>query len=607
VTAVTEATRDQAAPTPAAGSPWRHRLGVAALVLVVATPLLVGGLALVGQSWFPMGDWASMAWRTSQVGTADTPLVGAYTVKGWAHPGPLLFWLAAPLWHLSGGDPRSLEWTAGLVNFAMIVALAAVAWRRGRWALTLAVMLLTAVLIHAFTPAVMVDLWNPHVPLLAFLLTVVLVWDAALGRRRALVEAAVPACFAMQSHLAFVPLVALLAAWLWAWSRWWPRLLPESEAATAELPRPPWSRWWRAVGWAVLAVALLSIGPLIDALFDMHNPLRIAKSFGGDTERLGPIEAVGMVGRFVRPDGPWMGGPTPRQDFQVVGSGLLPVIIAFAVVGWCLRVGRRRRLVDVVALSALAGTLLLGAVPAATELVVPVEIYLTQWLKVVGGLVWFTAAWTGWRVVEPAVRAVPRRRVAAAALAVVAVFGASAWSWGDAAGVVPRFGTEGRPMRELGAQLAAQLPEGQTIRVERRGEPWHIFGPTLIWSLLDNGVNVVTGDGESGVKWGREHRYLRGDHYDMLLTIAVHDGGAFYDAYAQCEQSSSTTLLASWDALTPEERAFVDQVRIERLDPDSVSDADLARADRLEREGTRVGVFESPQVCAKDVSLLPKK
>jgi hypothetical protein len=205
---------------------------VAALVLVVASPLIVGGLALVGQSWFPMGDWASMAWRTSQVGTADTPLVGAYTVKGWAHPGPLLFWLAAPLWHLSGGDPRSLEWTAGLINFAMIVALAAVAWRRGRWALTLAVMLLTAVLIHAFTPAVMVDLWNPYVPLLAFLLTVVLVWDAALGRRRALVEAAVPACFAIAS-----PTWRSCRSW-----RCWPRGCgrgPAGGRGCCPSPRPP--------------------------------------------------------------------------------------------------------------------------------------------------------------------------------------------------------------------------------------------------------------------------------------------------------------------------------------------------------------------------------
>mgnify|MGYP006353310437 CR=1 FL=1 len=51
---------------------------------------------------------------------------------------------------------------------------------------------------------------------------------------------------------------------------------------------------------------------------------------------------------------------------------------------------------------------------------------------------------------------------------------------------------------------------------------------------------------------------------------------------------------------------FVDDMRLRRLDPDGVSADDLARADRLERAGTRVGVFTSPQVCALDVSLLPE-
>ncbi len=322
MTAVTAALADQAAPSPPAASPWRHRLGVAALVALVASPLLVGSLAIVGQSWWPMGDWASMAWRTSQVGTSDTPLVGAYTVKGWAHPGPLLFWLAAPLYRLSGGDARTLEWTGALINVAVIVALAAVAWRRGRLALTLAVMVLTGVLIHAFTPELMVDLWNPHVPLLAFLLTVLLVWDAALGRRRALVEAAVPACFAMQCHLAFVPLVALLAAWLWAWSRWWPRLLPESGAATAELPRPPWSRWWRSLRWAVLVVAVLSIGPLLDSFLDMHNPARSCTRSGATPSGWARSRPWAWWAATSAPTGRGWAGPRPCTTSRWPAPGL---------------------------------------------------------------------------------------------------------------------------------------------------------------------------------------------------------------------------------------------------------------------------------------------
>src|SRR5688572_28776060 len=110
---------------------WLAGLLTATLVTLVASPVAIAAVALAGDRWVPVGDWASMVFRTSQVGTSDTPLVGAYTVKGWAHPGPLLYWLAAPLYRLTGGDPRALGWTAAALNVATIAALAAVAWRRG--------------------------------------------------------------------------------------------------------------------------------------------------------------------------------------------------------------------------------------------------------------------------------------------------------------------------------------------------------------------------------------------------------------------------------------------------------------------------------------------
>jgi len=61
-------------------------------------PLIVGALAVVGDSWVPVGDWASAVLRTGEVGSRATPLVGAYSTKGFAHPGPLPFWVAAPLY-----------------------------------------------------------------------------------------------------------------------------------------------------------------------------------------------------------------------------------------------------------------------------------------------------------------------------------------------------------------------------------------------------------------------------------------------------------------------------------------------------------------------------
>jgi hypothetical protein len=596
-------TSDDAPATPAPRSRWAP-LTLAALVVVVASPVAVAAAALAEAPWIPVGDWASMAFRTSQVGTSDTPLVGAYATNGWAHPGPLLYWLAAPLFRLTGGDPRALGWTAAAINVATIAALAGVAWRRGRWPLTVGVMGLTAVLVHGIGPELLVDLWNPHAPLLPFLLTAMLVWDAALGRRRAIVEAAFPAVLAMHAHLAFVSLVALLVVGLWAWARWWPRLLDQDSAATAELPRRPWSPWWRTARWAVGVTAVASVGPLIDSVVDLHNPWRIVRSFGGDATRLGPLDAVGLVGRYVRPDGPWMGGSAPLADLSVQGSGPLPVIVALLVLGGCLRVARRRALVDVTALACLALLLVLGSIVATSQFVLPVERYLAQWLKIVGALVWFTPAWTGWRLLEPTVRSPARRRLARA-VSGAAVVAAAAWSWGDAVDAKPQFPDEGQVVHELGAELAAVLPDDQIIRFERRGEPWHIYGPGLFYDLVERGVPVVTSEGQAGLKWGHDHRWLAGQDFDMLITVAVHDPGSWFDAVAECERSRSATLLAEHDALSPGDRAWLEDFKLRRWeDGASVTAAEIERGDRLEAHGLRIAVYEGPRVCAKDHALL---
>jgi hypothetical protein len=46
--------------------------------------------------------------------------------------------------------------------------------------------------------------------------------------------------------------------------------------------------------------------------------------------------------------------------------------------------------------------------------------------------------------------------------------------------------------------------------------------------FTDGGVTVAgrattTADGESGVKWGRDHRYLPGDHYDIQPQVCALD------------------------------------------------------------------------------------
>lgn len=569
--------------------------------LVVAIPVIVAVVVMTRDRWLPVGDFAHMVFRTSQVGTRDTPLVGAYTTKGWAHPGPLLFWVAAPLYRLSGGDPRSVEWTTAAINVSCIVALMAVAWRRGGAALLMAMGIFTALLVHGLEPRELAIFWNPFVPLVPFLLTVVLVWDAGLGRWRSAALALIPASLAIQGHFAFAVLVAVLAVWLAAWTRWNDRLVPP-DAAVHDVqdaaPATARARLWRATPrWLVPVVALMWVGPVVDAVADVHNPLNIAKSFVNPRASVGPLDAVSLVGRYVRPDGPWIGGAEPiGSGFSVEGSGPLPLLVALAALCWCLHVARRRQLRDVVALTTLTLLLVLCSIPATAQIVLPAFAYLTQWLKIVGGLVWFTVAWTAWRaVLEPRLRdATPRLRRTAGLIAAVGLAVAVTISWQPAVDAEQPASQASAAVAELAPQLAANIPRDQRLRIEIRGDFTASSTVGVIYWLVDHGYDVVTRDGGVGLKWGHTHRWNEGEDYDLLLTAALNR------AVLECDQDPSARRLASYDALSPDERAWLTGYQFRRLgDPEAVTTAETRRAVELGADDLRLAVYAGPRICAR--------
>lgn len=605
-----------AEPGASAGAPEPSRrtpAAIAGLVLLVVTPILVGCVAIFGETWLPMSDWAHMTYRTSQVGTRQTPLVGAYSFHGFAHPGPLSFWLSAPLYRLTGSDPRALVWTGAIINVAAVAALAAVAWRRGRWPLLLATMLLTGLLIHGFSAHVVVDIWNPHSPLLPFLLAVFLVWDAALGRRRAIVEAVIPASYAAQAHLAFVPLVVAVVVWAVAWRRWGARVAGEpgkggeaGVAATSDDPvkepdDPPARRWrWRwpeAIPRAAgVLLAVLWVAPLLDLVFDMHNPARVLRAMGNEQTTVGVVDAPALVGMFVRPDGPWMWGGEPVMRFDIPTAGLLAFVAAIAVMAACVVVARRRRLPDVAALATLTIVLLVVSVPGSARLLDPIIDYLTEWLKVVGALAWFTVGWTAWRVAEPRLRAGSPRRLVGA-VAAVAVAGSVAWTWGDAADVDVPFNDGAERLNEMRAAVVAGLDPDVQYRVEFAGDS-NGYYPGFVYWLQHDGIDVVTADGSGGLKWGHDHRWVEGEPYEQALMVAVHYGGSFSEAYADCVEDPGMETVYEYDPLSPAERQWVKDLTFRRTtDPDSVTAAERRRLERLHGRGPQIAILTGDHLC----------
>jgi hypothetical protein len=573
------------------------------MVVVVAGPLVVGSLSLVGDTWYPVGDWASMLFRIGEVGSGDTPLVGVYSVKGWAHPGPFLYYAASPLHRLTSGDPRSMAWTAAILNIATIAAIAAVAWRRGRAALTAAVMLLVALLVHGFGPDLLVDLWNPYLGLLPFLLVVLLAWDAALGRTSSALLAAIPATIAIQCHVSFAPLVAVVALWLASWCRWSPRALavagPAGSLVGVTPPERRWSGWRPVVVRGAVVAALLSLPVMVDLLLDTHNLVSTAGHLAlGSGEQIGLGHGLDLVSRYTRPDGPWLGGPEPRMWGDVQGSGPVVALLVLALLGGCVVLARRRGLVDVVALATLTVALVAVAVLAAANLVPPLFAYLTQWLKLVGGLVWFTLGWTAWRLVEGRLRTAGARRAAGGA-AGVGLVAAALWSYGPATRVELAAETEGAVVQDLRAQLADRLDRDVTYRVEGVADSYGHNGAGVIYYLIDDGYDVLTSDGGAGLKWGHAHRWSRGDRVDRRLTVAVHYGGSWRDAYRECLDDPDVELVASYDRLGPGERDRLEELESEGYySPETFTEDESVEARELEADGFRVGVFAGETGCA---------
>jgi hypothetical protein len=350
---------------------------------------------------------------------------------------------------------------------------------------------------------------------------------------------------------------------------------------------------------ALVAVLLWAL-PLVDLAVGTHNLATVARALvAGDGAQIGLSHGGSLVSRYVRPDGPWVGGVEPEQWFSVRGSGPVPVALVLALLGGCLLVARRRGLRDAAALVTLAGVLTAGSVLAAGNLIGPAYTYLTQFLKPVGAVVWLAVGWTAWRVVEPAVRSSPGRLRAAGALAAGALLAVSAWSWGIATSLEQPGAGHSALVQGLRGDLRAALPTGRTYVVAESGDSLATIAPGVVLALIEDGYDVRTPDGRVGLKWGDEHRWDPGDPVDVALTVAIDTPGAWIDPIGACAEDPAVEPVAVHDALGRGERAELDALLA--VPEDERSEADAARAADLSRRGVQVTVFAGDHLCAQDV------
>jgi hypothetical protein len=571
-----------------------RRLFRAALVLSLL-PLAVSAVALVlgvGGGYKPSSDHALTELQIRDIGRHPV-LVGLYSRGTWSHPGPLLFYVLAPFYWLTGGAAIGMNLGSLAVNGGAIAGMAALARRRGGAALAVCVLLACALFLRTVGGEFAHDPWNCFVPTLPFAAMVLVAWAMACGDAWALPVGAAVASFLAQAHVGFVALALPLLGWGAAWlvvpaavGAWRDRRGtapdrsdPPDELSDGDAPpggRDERRRVWRAAALATGVLVLLWLPPLIDVLVNAPSNVReIVEWFTSGDEQ---AHTLGEGWRVVTAQlalGPeWIAGKRPftfgSGESPYLGSAPLPVLlvpaVAAAVALWRWAGATGRRLVLTLAL-----TLVLSIV-AVARTVGPAFDYRLRWTWVPGMLIAATTAWAGWRALDGSGRR--RLEQAARVLVVAAVAGLGVLSAVNTVAAV-RAGTPQSADSDIQAQMLDgaldALPDGDgqvVVSDVFHNGAWYARG--LVLALERRGVDA---------RVPRHNEPLFGEHrvVDPDRPVRAHFVVGINRGIADLAEHPDLELVTEWTA--------IDRDRTDEID------AELARLD-ADRLAGRVGEWE---------------
>ncbi|MBK9971036.1 MAG: hypothetical protein IPP16_10000 [Acidimicrobiaceae bacterium] len=194
----------------------------------LAIPFVVALVALAGSHWSPVLDLAMTELRVRDVLGPHTPLIGlpgrigTFPDQG-SHPGPLSFYLLAPVYRLLGSTAYGLLVAAAVINVAAAWTAIWVAGRRGGGRLVLGVAAVLMVVMAWLGASVLTQPWNPYLPLVSFVVVVLSAWGVLDGDHLLLVLLVGFSTLCAQTHVPYLALcVALCVVAFGAvgW-RWW--------------------------------------------------------------------------------------------------------------------------------------------------------------------------------------------------------------------------------------------------------------------------------------------------------------------------------------------------------------------------------------------------
>jgi len=576
------------------GERWGARLPM----LVAIVPLLAAAARALNGSWYPIGDNAYFALRARDVLTDHHPLLGTWTSASLTvgtrinNPGPLLFDVLA--------GPAKVDVAIGTVLAVVALHVASVVlgvhWARqiagsaGAWTVATAFLALE----WAMGSEILVEPWQPHSLLPAFLTFLVLVWALVAGHAGALPWAAGVASLILQTHLSYALLVPALAG-----------------LGLVALVLTGLRSDGRTVLWHHLRLPLVVTGlvlvvawsqPVIDQVTGEGNLSTVIAHGGGGGEQAGARFAARVLGSVAAVPGGW--GPGGFEGLHVDLSadrppGEAPALegladggtsapwavatgVAFATAAWLAGRARDRPWGSALAVSAVA----LAAALASVALL-PVSNVLgiaAHQLRPVWPVVLFATA----VVLSTLVRQVPRGERALPVLAgVLLVLGLPAHS--------PHTGPSADAwaipiVRDLVSQLDELDGSGLVLvdlSVIRFAEP---YSTPVMLELQRRGVEFVVDDDIAVGQLGPTREHADGDAVARELRIV--DGDAALQPDPGWERIA---FVAGLDAAG---QAELDALEAEASGGGLLTPSDERRRRALDRQR----LFESAAVLVRDLS-----
>ncbi len=457
-------------------------------IVVVLVPFVVAAIRVATRSWYPVLDLAMTEFRVRDVGGMDTPLIGlpgrigTFPDQG-SHPGPLGYYLLAPVYRLFGASAVGLLVGAVVIGAAAAVAGVLVIRRMGGLRLQWAVVVVLLVVVQTYGFELLGQPWNPYLPLLPWFATLIAVWAVIVGDNGVLWVATLAGSLCAQTHLPYVGIagsIVIGATLVVAW-RWWHADRNGATGAYQPAPDPDRGPTGRslAIGVGVGVVCWTPVA--LDQLFGSQNLSMIVDYF-----RNPPEEAIGGraglelllrhldVTRFadLSASGSFADvAATQAQRSLIPGIVLLIVWAVAAVVA--VLVVRDRRLTVLHGL--LAVCVALGAF-SMVRIFGKVWYYLTLWAWSITALVVAAVIWTAIAAVARRLGD-ERRRLDQVVTAGLVVVGSVMWMT-----LVAQAASVAVPEEHLSRPLGA------------------VVGPTV--DALERGVGAAPGrDGTYTVLW----------------------------------------------------------------------------------------------------------